>query len=521
MKAYRLNGTITVFLSLISVLFLSLLCTMVESARIQGCRAKAAAALDMGMFSVFGEFENEMLETYDIFVLDGACGTGNYSTAMLKEKLTDYMEYNVDPNRGLLLKGFDPFGLTLKDCRITGVQLATDENGEAFYQQAVRFMKENLGTEVISGLIERVRAAEQMEEAGEFYENQDHAIAERIEEIKKEQERQEEEKQREWEEQRARALERGEILPEERPITETEEPMLPAEKNPLEVIKKLKKRGLMGLVLGNQTLSEKSLSGNIPSKRTRKKGTLPVKKENTGLMADLLFQEYLFGRFCLFTDEEKEGVLDYELEYMLCGKNSDAQNLKSVVTRLLLMREGANFLYLMNDPVKKQEADACALLLTSWIPIPGIQGAFSYALLLAWAYGESLLDVRELLAGGKVPLLKDESQFRLSLNRIPELVEILDETDGSAQEGLSYEGYLQILYALGNRNKYPMRALDLMEGYLRRQPETANFRADHAITKMKAEASYEIPPVFMKVSHAFLGTGVRTQDYRMEGSFAY
>ena len=79
MKTCRCKGAITVFLSLISVLFLSLLCTTIESARIQGARAKAAAALDMGLFSVFGEFENEVLEKYDVFLLDGACGNGTYS----------------------------------------------------------------------------------------------------------------------------------------------------------------------------------------------------------------------------------------------------------------------------------------------------------------------------------------------------------------------------------------------------------------------------------------------------------
>ena len=91
MKTYRCKGTITVFLSLISVLFLSLLCTTMESSRIQGARAKAAAALDMGMFSVFGEYENCVLEQYDVFFLDGACGDGIYSQKKLKEKLQAYM----------------------------------------------------------------------------------------------------------------------------------------------------------------------------------------------------------------------------------------------------------------------------------------------------------------------------------------------------------------------------------------------------------------------------------------------
>ena len=57
MKMYRCKGTITVFLSIVSILFLSLACTLVESARLQGARAKAAAVSDISLFSVFGEYE--------------------------------------------------------------------------------------------------------------------------------------------------------------------------------------------------------------------------------------------------------------------------------------------------------------------------------------------------------------------------------------------------------------------------------------------------------------------------------
>ena len=47
------RGAITVFFSLVSVLFLSLICTAAESARIQGARAQAANIADMGNYSVF------------------------------------------------------------------------------------------------------------------------------------------------------------------------------------------------------------------------------------------------------------------------------------------------------------------------------------------------------------------------------------------------------------------------------------------------------------------------------------
>ena len=41
--------------------------------------------------------------------------------------------------------------------------------------------------------------------------------------------------------------------------------------------------------------------------------------------------------------------------------------------------------------------------------------ALTAALLAAWAYGESLLDVRILLAGGKVPAVKTKESFQLTL----------------------------------------------------------------------------------------------------------
>lgn len=514
MNRDRKKGTITVFMSLIGVLFLSLLCTTIESARMQGCRAKAAAALDLGMFSVMGQFERELLERYDVFFLDGASGGSSYSMEQVNQELSEFMEYNVDPNKGRLLKGFDPFSIRMTGTEVTGVSLATDDNGAAFYQQAVGFMRENFPTEVLSALLERRSDGERLEEAAELYEKRDEVVAGQLEEL--EQQQKELEQRQEAERQQAEAAGQEIIQPE----TE-EKPELPASKNPLLVIAKIKQKGLMKLVLGEKAVSEKALPSESPSKRSRKKGSLAVEKKYSGLTSDLIFQEYLFERFSLFTDEEKEGVLDYELEYILCGKNSDEKNLKSVINRLLLLREGANFLFLASDTASMESARAVAALLVGMIPIPGLATVTAYALLLAWAYAESLLDLRELMAGGKVPVLKNQDSWRLDLMSIPDLMEILEGTDGSSENGLSYAGYLQILYTLGSRSKYPMRALDMVEGYMRQRPATADFRIDHAICKIETSANYTIPSLFLRIPSAFLKTGLTTQEYQARGSFAY
>ena len=51
------KGSITVFLSLVCILFLSLICVSVESARVQGAKAQSANIAGMGNFSLFAEFD--------------------------------------------------------------------------------------------------------------------------------------------------------------------------------------------------------------------------------------------------------------------------------------------------------------------------------------------------------------------------------------------------------------------------------------------------------------------------------
>ena len=211
----------------------------------------------------------------------------------------------------------------------------------------------------------------------------------------------------------------------------------------------------------------------------------------------------------------------YKRQYILCGQNSDKKNLKNVAKRLLALREGANFLYLASDPARKAEADALAALITGAVPVPGLQVATSYALLLVWAYGESLLDLRSLFAGGKVPVWKNGASWRLDLQKIPSILEQLESPGGMDGSGLDYEGYLQILFTMGKQSAYSMRALDLLEGVIRKNTDNIKFRVDQAIVKMEAKAEYQIRPIFLKIAHAFLRTGNRKLKYNINGRFAY
>lgn len=503
MNRYRYQGTITVFLSLVSVLFLSLICTMLESARLQGARAWAAAVTDMGLFSVFGEYEKEMLEEYDVLFLDGAYGTGDFEPERLALQMREFMRYNADPAEGLeAAAGMNFFPMTMESCEITGYLLATDGEGEAFYQQVVGNIRENLGTELLLKYQQNRKEAERQQKGAEEYERKDGIAWDELEALEEEQAQ-------------SRETESGEASEEE---AEEELPDVKVE-NPLETIKKIKKLGILGLVVKDPSgVSGKSVEkSNLPSGRKRNRGNLPVEETYTGVTADGIFQEYLLEHFGTWRNPEKKGALEYQTEYILMGKSSDEENLKAVVNRLLLLREGVNFLYILSDAKMRSQAAALAAGIAGAAPVPGLTAALEGVLILAWAYGESLLDVRTLLSGGRVPAVKDTSTWKLSLANLTKVTEVLSECDDGGGTGQDYTDYLRILLFAGEKGKYPMRALDMMESSC----SSKEVRADAWVVKAEAQAVWKFPTVFLRVPEVFLHVSGQETGYTVTGSFEY
>lgn len=498
------KGSITVFLSLVSVLFISLVCTLAESARVQGARAWAAAVTDMGLFSVFAEYERGILDRYDVLMLDAGRGTEEDVEGQLIRSLSEYMMYNIDPDKDLpQLSGRNLFPLVQEACRITGYTLATDENGEAFYQQAVENMRENLGTELLLACRERAEEARRSQQEAEEYEKREDAGWSDLEVLEKQQE--EKDAQNAGEDQAENSGNEEEVSP------------APAPENPLDTIRKLKKMGILALVVKDaSTLSAKKVSPReLPSGRERRQGNLAVEKKNEGAAADGIFQEYLLDHFGSYRAPADGSGLQYQMEYIAAGKSGDTENLKAVVNRILLLREGSNFLYLSTNEKMKAQAGALALSIAGAAPVPGLKEVLEAVLLLAWAYGESLLDVRTLLAGGKIPAVKDASTWKLSLEELAHVTELLQECDKGEGEGQSYEDYLRILLLIGQKSLYPMRALDMMENSLDAG------RADAWVVRAKAETSWKIPALFLAVPAAFLDTGGIEARETVTAEFGY
>ena len=163
--------------------------------------------------------------------------------------------------------------------------------------------------------------------------------------------------------------------------------------------------------------------------------------------------------------------------------------MNSIAKNLLLIREGVNFACLMADSTKRAQVEALALTIASAFLIPPAATVIEAALLLCWSFGESILDVRELFDGGRVPLIKSSSDWQLSLENLSGLLSGLDSERKGTSDGVSYEDYLQILLLTESKGTKVTKGMDLIEQTIR-DGGRKNFRMDSCITA--AEVSVDI-----------------------------
>ena len=84
------KGEITVFLSLSFTLLLSFIFGILESAVIQGSKNLSRIDTDRAIYSVFGEYHQELMEQYHVLGIDLGYRTGNYEEENLIQRLHYY-----------------------------------------------------------------------------------------------------------------------------------------------------------------------------------------------------------------------------------------------------------------------------------------------------------------------------------------------------------------------------------------------------------------------------------------------
>lgn len=486
------SGSVTVFTSLFLAVFLLVFQVLLQAVQIAGGRVQAEAGVEEGLYSVFACYDREMLENYHIFMVDGNYGSDHWKLQKMYQTVKNRMEESCEPGKSII----DVCGDNLWKCSdisgsITAYTLLTDDNGAGFQSQAITYMKDTLGIQGIRILLE------QYEKQKNIWEDQEETNADlnqaldayetaktKGEEEKKEKEQSNKEDQEEQE--------------EKQEITETEKHAeVPKDfVNPLEVIQELRKKGVLALVMPKgKTISQAGFEDTDRlSKRTLEKGMgVPCGgsfQEST--VEKLLFQAYVMEHLTNFSSKDSSDTIQYQVEYVIGGKECDEENLREVVKELLLLREAANMVYLLKSPVRQQEIHEMAWMICGALGLPAIEGVVSLALQAAWAFGESIVDVRQLLEGGNVPLIKTDGSWIVSIENLARLTEVLEERRQQGQKGLTYEEYLSMLLLAKKETVKVQRTMETAEQVIRSMDGKNEFRLDHGVVYLQTEMKVSI-----------------------------
>ncbi len=205
--------------------------------------------------------------------------------------------------------------------------------------------------------------------------------------------------------------------------------------------------------------SIKSIKDSLPSSSA----VTERNREDIELLDKLLVTEYI-SRFTYDFVENKEGVLDYQLEYVISGKDEDSDNLYSAINKILAIREGLNYLYILSNAQMRSEVRALAAAIAAAVCIPGLNLMLEYMIIGVWALAEAVMDLKALLSGKKVPLYKDSSSWQLDLNGVLTIASsgINDDTKDS-QNGVTYEAYLKFLTFLLDSKDRNYRTMDIIQ----------------------------------------------------------
>lgn len=132
--------------------------------------------------------------------------------------------------------------------------------------------------------------------------------------------------------------------------------------------------------------------------------------------------------------------------------------------------------------------------------VPEIGELFTISLILGWAFAESVYDVRTMLAGDKIPLLKSDSTWHCGLQTILQgnLTDEGRSGDADAVTDLGYEDYLRIFLLLCDERTVTYRAMNIVEQDIRVTPGNQNFCLDACIAelqmnvKVKSQYGYSV-----------------------------
>lgn len=423
---------------------------LLEGTRYQEIRRFAYLQTDVALESVFSNYHQQLWQQYRLL------GTNQSEAEQILWSVADAR----NQGSGVSLLRFGANNATLSD-----KTLLTDGKGAVFVKCVSQYMKDNIIYELAKGIYNQYESVRQLLNANDVSMNKIDEALEELDKLK--------------ESESARGRSGSSFL-----ITV------------LENAQTWKENLTLSLFVENinEISSAKVDSSNDMFHRKISTGT-SVNDTGTDWLDRILLQQYLLTYLSNYESCMNGRALSYEAEYLIGESSSDKENLLAVISRILVIREAANFISLLSDPVKVQKAQDLSLAIGGVAINPLVAEMIFIAILTAWSFAESIVDIRGLLMGKKIPLMKSSETWRLNLEDIS-LINEKFITSKECSNGLTYKDYLGVLLLSENELEIAWRAMNVEEYTMRNLAVDTTFRMDDLMVKAEAEINYVYAPLF-------------------------
>ena len=215
------------------------------------------------------------------------------------------------------------------------------------------------------------------------------------------------------------------------------------------------------------------------------------------LGSKLLSSMYMRHQFKSFKNRSAEGdtVLDYELEYILSGFETDKANLSAAATKIMLLRLAICTVYTLTQKDLKAQAQTLAISIMGFTGLPFLITIVKYLILFLWAAAQAVIETAAIMRGKKVPVIPNSESFCLTLAELPLFATLVDEKSDNFAESqlyLDYDDYLLVLTLLQSEKTTAARAMDIIQENIRYKYND-DFLINNAVTSFSCTATFMAP----------------------------
>ena len=250
--------------------------------------------------------------------------------------------------------------------------------------------------------------------------------------------------------------------------------------------------GLLAAMTDGHVSGKSIETQNLPSKTVHRSGSGGSILSSS--YKKVMLGEYVLGHFGNYLDSKEDTALKYEAEYVLAGKNNDKDNLEIVVRDLVLLRAGLNMMSFVADSSKMSEVQTLAHAIIGWTGLEFLVQIIASVVMSVWCLAEALCDVKTIMSGGKISLIKNPAEWSISAIGLKNFSKTIVPA-ASSDSGLGYKEYLGVMLLTEGLADEAYRTMDMIQANMCEKYNSL-FRMSGCISSIKLQASYSAAQMF-------------------------